>query len=479
MDARPTIARMRAPLCPAAGETVATVRRVSVSRTTLYVREDGDDDADGLTPATALRQIATAAARWRAAGPVYDTGWTIDVGPGTYTGGISLTGARGVAQHDFLRIVGPRVGGHPNRPLAVVDHDAHPGHRFGLRAYDGVSVWLQDLAFRGGFAHAVDVRRRSLLHWHNCHVDGQGVGQVGLGVLDHCTYAVAGGIVENLTKHGVQEHHHVFRSYDIARSYDEQLVIRHCPIGLKAKENCNGHVDYLTIEDCGTGMQLNGMSVANLRFLRLRRNGVGLAVVNSQVHNTGTVDFGDGDDANERDLVELGVSADLTSWGWQEGSFARTTTNAHRPLLTLAASYDDEHVDSRHPHAHLDFRDVLRGRRYRAAGTRFRVLVRGVVTQRLARPATLDVRLGTDCVAHLVVPARTHAGTAFEADVEVVCARDGDHQKVTARLHGVPGPLVHRELALDLLRDRTVLVVAAVDPDREGALVVSTVEVWG
>ena len=464
---------------PCAGRAVATVRGVSASRTTLYVREDGDDEADGRTPRTALRQVATAAARWRAAGPVYEAGWTIDVGPGTYTGGIALTGARGLAQHDFLRIVGPRVGGHPNRPLAVIDHAAHPGYRFGLRAYDGVSVWLEDLAFRSGFAHAVDVRRRSLLHWHNCHVDGQGVGQVGIGVLDHCTYAVAGGIVENLTKHGVQEHHHVFRSYDIARSYDEQLVIRGCPIGLKAKENCNGHVDYLTIEDCGTGMQLNGMSVANLRFLRLRRNGVGLAVVNSQVHNTSSVQFGEGDDANERDLVELGVSADLTSWGWQEGSFARTTTNAHRPLLTLGASYDDEDVDSRHPRAHVELRRVVRARRYRAAGTRFRVVVRGVVTQRLARAATLDVRLDDDVLAHLVVPPRTRAGTAFEAEVEVVCARDGDHQKVTARVHGVPGALVHRALELDLLRDRSVLVVAGVDPDREGALVVSTVEVWG
>lgn len=456
------------------------MRGVTGPRTTLYVREDGDDAADGRTPATALRQIATAADRWRAAGPVYDTPWTIDVGPGTYAGGIALNGARGFAQQDFLRIVGPRVGGHPHPPRAVVDHAVAPEHRFGLRAYDGVAVWLQDLAFRGGFAHAVDARRRTLLHWRNCHVDGQGVGQVGLGVLDHCTYAVAGGVIENMAKHGVQEHHHVFRSYDVARSYDEQLVIRNCPIGLKAKENCNGHVDYLTIEDCGTGMQLNGMSVANLRFLRLRRNAVGLAVVNSQVHNTSTVQFGEGDDANARDLVELGTSADLTTWGWEDGSFPATTTTAHRPLVALAASYDDEHADALHREARIELPGAVRGRRYRAAGTRFRVLVRGSVTQRLARPATLDVSVGEQSVARLVVPARTSAGTAFEADVEVVCARDGDHQKVTARLHGVPAPLVHGPLALDLVPDRDVVVLAAVGPDpRAGSLVLSTVEVWG
>jgi len=444
----------------------------------LFVRADGDDSNDGRSAATPLRQISEAARRWREAGPSYSVPWRIDVGAGDYEGGIDFAGARGVAQKDFVRIVGPDVGGHPNAPAAVVRHTSAPRFSYGLRAYDGVSVWIENLAFQGGFAHAVDVRRRCYLQWRNCHVDGAGTGQVGLGVLDHCTYYVVGGIIENLRKHGIQEHHHVFRSFDTVTSYDRQMIIRNCPIGLKAKENCNGHVDYLTIEDCGTGMQLNGMSVSNLKWLRLRRNGVGLAVVNSQVHNTRGVQFGAGDDSNKRDLVELGLSADLTGWGWQDGTFPNETNHSHRQLLTVAADYRTS-VSSGEPRTTVSrFAAAIRGARYRVAGTRFRVVVRGTVSPRLRKVARVVVRVGGQDAARVELRRGTRAGSAFELDAEFVCTTDGDHQLATVRATGASRSLELTPLELDLSADQDIAIDVETGHSAD-RVSVALVEVWG
>ncbi len=444
----------------------------------LFVRADGDDSNDGLSEATALRQISEAARRWRGAGPSYSVPWRIEVGSGEYEGGIDFAGHRGVAQTDFLRVVGPNVGGHPNAPTAVIRHALAPGHAFGLRAYDGVSIWIENLAFHGGFAHAVDVRRRCYLQWRNCHVDGAGTGQVGIGVLDHCTYYVVGGVVENLRKHGIQEHHHVFRSFDTVTSYDRQMIIRNCPIGLKAKENCNGHVDYLTIEDCGTGMQLNGMSVSNLKWLRLRRNGVGLAVVNSQVHNTRGVQFGAGDDSNKRDLVELGLSADLTGWGWQDGTFPNETNHSHRQLLTVAADYRTRVSSGKKRTTVSRLAAAIRGARYRVAGTRFRVVVRGTMTTRLRKAAHVVVRVGAQEAARIELQRGTRTDSAFELDAEFVCAADGDQQLVTVRAIGAVRPFELRPLQLELSVDQDIAIDVETGHSAD-RISVALVEVWG
>lgn len=449
---------------------------------TIYVRANGDDTNDGKTAESALREVRTAVALLDAEGPVIRGSVVIDVGAGTYMGGIRMPATRGAAYDDFVKIIGPDQGVHTNAPMAIIDHAADPTAVYGIQATDGGSLWLQSLQFRGGFTIAVDMRRYVYLHWRKTHINGLGVGRTGLALMDHCEYnvAIGGGIIQNVTQIGVSEHFHVHRSFDAISSNADQMIIRNCETGFQAKENCTGHLDWLNVEDCQTGVELNGMAVANVKAMSLKRNGVGLAVVNSEIHNTGGIQYGAGADANTRNKVVLGTAgAELDVMGWAGGDFARTGNVGQRPLMKIAANYNTVALNATTTETNFsNWNDLTRPFTYATAGSHWRVKIRGRVNTTVTAGYRLLLRQGPSFLTDLTIPAGTAAGTIFWAEFEVTCVADGNNQRAHAAfLSGITGT------NFSPTRNAGVgsfgVSVSGVAGNSVGAVELHFVEVWG
>ena len=67
-------------------------------------------------------------------------------------------------------------------------------------------------------------------------------------------YATTGGRIENCSQ-GISELFSIVRDYSGATSTATGLTIANCTIGIKSKENCVGHFDYLQVEGCATGIE--------------------------------------------------------------------------------------------------------------------------------------------------------------------------------------------------------------------------------
>jgi hypothetical protein len=449
---------------------------------TIYVRTTGSDTNNGSTAGTAFREIRAAVASLDKYGPVLRGSIVIDVGAGTYKGGIKFPAIRGAAWDDFVKIVGPSVGGHPNVPTAIISKTADATATYGVQALDGQTIWLEDLKFTGAFAYAVDTRRFVYAQVRNCHGVGAGAGTVFFGALTSCTYQVTGGIVDGY-ENGFQEHFNVNRSFDTATSTATGTVVKNCDVGVQAKEDCNGHVDYMSFEDCGTGIELQAWSTANIKGATFKRNDVGIALLNSEIHNEATaVVWGTGADANTRRIYSAGMSAELELFGWADSTSALTSNVGHRPLVVIASSYSDVTVTGTTAETAIyNFSSLLRGGWYTSAGKRFRVVLRGSVVSAptLAAGYRVLLRVAGTLAVETRIPSTAVVGDDFEVEFEGVCTADGNNQKFFGKISGyTPSTSGYAPRTLDLSVASGVQVSAI--PGASGESVTfRSVEVYG
>lgn len=409
---------------------------------TVYVRATGNDSNDGTSEAAAFREIRAAVDSVSADGPVVRGSVVVDVGPGNYKGGIRLPQTRGAAQDDYLVIRGPAVGAHPNVPTAVIDSALDPSAGWGVLAEDGATLWIENLKFVGAFPNAVRIERGVFMQWRNVHVDGQGVGGNGASIQHQCRYVIVGGIVENLVTTGILELFNCTRSFGGASSNAAQMIIRNCGIGLQAKEGGAGHLDWLNVEDCGTGIELNGLCVANVKAVSLKRNTVGIANVNSEIHNASSVNYGTGADANPREYIALGAAAtDLTDIGWAGAEFARTSVSGHRPLLTLGANYADATVTGTTSETTFyQTTGIIQPHRYNVAGKRVKIVAWGSVNTPIttANGFRILLRFGSLYLGDARIPQSATVGDDFRVEFELICDKDGNSQKMLSTIVGYP-----------------------------------------
>lgn len=122
---------------------------------TLYVRTSGNNGADGLTPATALRSIRVAARR------LTDTGGEVIVGPGVYAErDISPRVSRPKQQRDAsqpLSFIADRDGGRTGDLPGPVVVDA-TGNQTGFLLYGESYVLIDGFHVRGGSDAGIQVR---------------------------------------------------------------------------------------------------------------------------------------------------------------------------------------------------------------------------------------------------------------------------------------------------------------------------------
>lgn len=386
---------------------------------TIYVRSTGDDTHDGSSPTLAFREIRAAVNALADDGPVIRGSVRIDVGPGVYEGGIRLPVTRGVAQDDFVRIIGTR--GQDGVPTTLIRHTAGTGT--GFLGEDGSAVWLEDLKFMGGFGVAVQMTRNVYAWFVNVHVDGENAGVRGFSISSHARYYVRGGLIENMVYAGIDEYFNVARSYATVSSAADQLVIRNCRIGLRAKEGCIGHLDFLNVEDCETGLEFIQNSVANLKGVVLKRNQVALALVNSTVHNEGGIQWGTGDDANQREVYSVGASGELRAIGWTGEDMAPGSSIGHRPLFVIGNDFTEKTITgTTGTEIELSrFQSSIPRAFFRTVGKRFKIQVFARVEgANSASPVSVIARIGTTLLTSVEL---TNNGVAL-IEFDAVCTED-------------------------------------------------------
>lgn len=400
----------------------------------IFVRETGRADGDG-TPDRPYREIKSAVASLAADGPVIRGSVVIDVGPGDFSGGIRMPPTRSSAQDDFVRIIGASRNGIPTTRIV---HKA--GDKHGFLAEDGASVWLENLKFIGGFAVAAQLTRNVYGWFSNIHVDGKGAGVRGLSISAHSRYYVRGGLIENLRYAGIDEYFSVSRSFATAKSFEAQMRIRNCKIGVRAKEGCVGHFDYLQVEDCAVGIELLQNSVANMKRVAFRRNRTALAIINSTSHNERTIVWGDGDDANQREVYSAGASGELRAMMWAGEEMAESSTTGHRPLFTIGNDYEQKEVtaEAGEEATITRFNESLPVAFFRTVGKHFRIVMLASASgATVDNPVTIVARIGSSLLGE--VPIRSSETVRVEFDT--VCVRNREEHLTAASVSGGKEPV--------------------------------------
>jgi hypothetical protein len=446
-------------------------------KNTLYCSAAAANDlGDGLSKQHPVREPRTAVNYLQNYGPSLDGSWIIRLAAGTYTGGISIP--RNLHSRDFIKIIGPNVGGHPNIPTAIISKDTAPKHTFGVYASDGVLFWLQDVKITGAFAQAEYIARNVYYQRRNVHVDGA---LVGLQINNQSRYFNYGGIIENCKNMGISELFHITRSFDTANSAADGLIIRKCGIGLKAKENCVGHTDYITFEDNDIGIELQLFSGTNPKGAVFKRNGIGIVLVNSELHNENAIVWGKGADINTRRILSLGNSSEINSFGWAGDSSLRT---GHRPLVLLGSSYAEiEHTGTLRETDIVSFPAVLKADMYAMKGKKYRVLVKGTVKKGtvLAEKVRILLKVGGMYMTDVTIPAGTVGNAPFQAEWEVTCTADGAHQFVSSLLHidGKTPYVTGVKSTVDMSSDNRDLTISAILGNSADRVTFDIVEVFG
>ena len=451
---------------------------------TIYVRATGNDTTgNGKTTGTAYREIQTAVASLAADGPVIRGSVVIDVGAGTYKGGITLPTTRGKSQDDFIKIKGPATGGSPNVPTAIVDFAADTSASWGILGEDSATFWVEDVKFIGAFPTAVRADRACYLQWRNVHVDGAAIG---LFVTNGVRYATTGGRIENCSQ-GISELFSIVRDYSGATSTATGLTIANCTIGVKSKENCVGHFDYLQVEGCATGIELQLYSGGNMKGVGLKRNTLGIVLTNSEIHNETSIVWGTGADVNTRRILSIGNSSELALTGWVSAvEDAPTMRTGHRPLVLLASSYTDTTITGVTTETTVaQFNTLLRADWYSIQGKRARFVVCGTTASSapLAAPYRVLLRVGggLSLAAELSLPAALPATSHFKIEFDMICPADGANQKFIGTLSasGVSAGATVVARTFDLSASDGHVKVSAIPGNAADSVIFKVVEVWG
>lgn len=392
----------------------------------IYVRADGSDANGGTSASDAFREIRAAVASLDREGPILRGSIIIDVGAGTYKGGNQLPTIRGYAADDFLKIIGPNVGGHPNVPTAIIDHAADPTATFGILASNGYWLWTENIKIQGAFNTGLDARSNCVLQRRNIHIDGA---SIGVNVTSYTSDNATGGIVENCTLYAVQEMFGVVRTY--SGGSGGATIFRNNKYGIYSKTSQGGHLDYAVFEGNQVAIHLDRSS-ANLTGVSIAGSTVaGISLKDAEIHNETTVVWGAG---GGRRIISYGPSTSESSlWGWSGSDPQVNVRTGLRPLICLGQNYADTVVSGTTSATTVaTWATVLPADRYAVKGKKLSVKVVGTISTTLL--ATLVIRLviagQTPILAS--IPSGTPAGI-FHVDFDMVCNADGNSQKFTAR----------------------------------------------
>lgn len=485
----------------------------------LYVSPSGDDANDGLSAAQPMRTLpAASTVLGNYARPSLAGLWTVNMAAGNYGGGFDPP--RALRSEGFLKLAGPDVGGHPNVPTAKIRVADDPTQDRAVQLLDGTMFEISNVKIEGPFVIGVSALRLCYALFTNVHADGHWasnasptawatataytIGQSvtesatqyyciedhtsgvfaddlaagkwyaiparyirAWSIVNHSRYRAIGGIIEDCQE-GISELFGVVRDFPTLVStlgpgeepFDYQLMIKDCDTGLNAKENCVGHTDLITFQDCATGMELQLYSGTNPRLAKFVRCQRGIVLANSEIHNEASIRWGEGVDACGVHVLSLYNSAELGFQGWDGDHGVRV---GHRPLTTIAETLTAvDHTGTVSETNVFSPGTIMRRGWFAVQGKRMRVeaVLRVLSGGGLAANARFLLRVSGTYMIDVTLPAGMANNAIAKAEWIMVCTSDGDNQLVTSTVvgNGVYGAASARRPAALSDADHSMLV---------------------
>lgn len=259
-------------------------------RNVFYVSPLGSDTNDGMAADTPFRTLAKAAAAINAWADGGLLGlWRVQLSAGVYVQDRFLLNS--MVKSDYpVEVRGPSVGGHPNVPTAIVDNSGGTSEDiFGA----GYNSWLnvQDVKVRNQASGNAFHVSRGMLNLTNCHVENVYTGVV----YEHgASLGLFGGLWNGANIPGGAGIRGYYSSTHnlVTPGVDTSALFNRWDTGLQIGEGTFGHLDYVRVHDCATGIQFNRVdSGANTKQMQIYRCSVGVQAWNSAWFNNG-IDFG-------------------------------------------------------------------------------------------------------------------------------------------------------------------------------------------
>lgn len=276
----------------------------------LHCAPDALPGNDGLTPSEPMLLDQTTLAL-KNYGPHLRGRWTARLAAGTYPGLARTSRITGMSSSRFVRFLGPDVGGHPNKPTAIIDGGSSSLGLFSAKGM-GFQLWLGDIKFQFTGGEATGVSDGAICQWDNVHQE-------------NCYYGLSGGAHSQIyLSGGIHEFTGTFNGYSLIRSifntkhnigyrYDEslgygigdpeyngaQLIGNGKGRGMHAQEGATGHVRSLLIDRFTNGVSLAGLSRMHLEYVEFRNNSTAANVENaSNIYDNNVIWNGRGPNKN-------------------------------------------------------------------------------------------------------------------------------------------------------------------------------------
>ncbi|UYE95884.1 hypothetical protein KNLIENLN_00072 [Sinorhizobium phage NV1.1.1] len=305
---------------------------------------------DGLSasqPFDTFQNAIEAIEKWA---PLERGQWQIDLAAGVYARGRFPD--EGLMTAFPIRIVGPSVGGHPNVPTAIIREGATEA-AFGILAFY-TDIYVQDVKIEdyNGSSSSSGIR----VNWgrvltNNVHFEDCYYGVTGM---NFATIDVKGGIFNDcgyLNSDSGQASGHAIRGvfhtkWEIGTQSAGTLangpIIRNSAGAARAQEYADGHWDYVTIEDCSSGLRLlvnSRLNIDGSSFKRISNSAV-YATQGSYVDPTSSTVFGTGADANGRNY-SMGSGSNASGGG----IIGQNVANSANPGI-LKTSFPNQVINS-------------------------------------------------------------------------------------------------------------------------------------
>jgi hypothetical protein len=281
-----------------------------VTTRNLYVAPTGSNTANtGVSVSSPFATVQYALDYIVQTSTAENVAWTVNLAAGTYTENVQSKSLQLLTFPVTIR--GPSVGG--GAPTAIISAADSATNVVEIQGGGNVYFILQDVTLTGattawGFNTGggasclllnvhISNCRYGVLYQHgafiridaDCRFTGNGTADGGWGITGYY----------NAT--------HDMKGRDVG----DGAIIKDYDIGVFLNEGVQGHVDFIRIEDCNTGLKcIRGVGAINTKQMQIYRCGVGLNLWGSPWFNNG-IDFGTGADACTVNAQPYGSSPEV------------------------------------------------------------------------------------------------------------------------------------------------------------------------
>ena len=278
----------------------------------LFVSATGDDANDGLSASQPGATIQVGVNRIKA-WPANKAAWVLNLAAGSYSEAVTMYRFQPEA---LITIQGPDVSN--GTPTAIVDGTfSASSTAFGIYQCGGAIVFhdllVQDFTSGSGFYF-----RNSTCYFWNVHVNNC---KTGISYSEHANFLPddycridCNSIASSIGIYGLYNVSHDMSGTNASQS----VLVENCNEGIVLAEGATGHLDYVRIHDCTTGLVMARCdSGANTKDMQIYRCTTGVFAKNSNWFNNG-IDFGLGTANACTVAVKTAGSAPEFDWRCQD-----------------------------------------------------------------------------------------------------------------------------------------------------------------